>query len=183
MSGTLSVILVFIGVAEAEPRPPGVAEDSITTPNRCECGARLLSNASFTFTTLRRDTSAAHWCQQRPPSTASRHRSERQCQRLPSCCVWCTFRYASKCMQCMAVNISHHSLPSPLYALVSSTTDTDRVASGVWPTPAAAVAGRVTPCPSPALTNRSENRLKTFATFHASPTRQRSTLCLERCRR
>src|SRR6185437_10775506 len=53
---------------------------------------------------------------------------------VPSCCDWCTFRYASKCMQCMAVNISHHSLPSPLYALVSSTTDTDRVASGVWPT-------------------------------------------------
>jgi hypothetical protein len=180
MSGTLSVILVFIGVAEAEPRPPGVAEDSITTPNRCECGARLLSNASFTFTTLRRDTSAAHWCQQRPPSTASRHRSERQCQRLPSCCVWCTFRYASKCMQCMAVNISHHSLPSPLYALVSSTTDTDRVASGVWPTPAAAVAA----CPSPALLRIGQkNRLKTFATYHTSPTRQRSTPCLERCRR
>jgi len=55
----------------------------------------------------------------------------------------------------------------------------DRVASGVWPTPAAAVAA----CPSPALLRIGQkNRLKTFATYHASPTRQRSTPCLERCR-
>jgi hypothetical protein len=143
---------------------------------------RTVVECIFYFTTLRRDTSAAHWCQQRPPSTAPRHRSERRlpAASLPSCCDWCTFRYASKCMQCVAINISHHSLPSPLYALVSSTTDTDRVASGVWPTPAAAVAA----CPSPALLRIGQkNRLKTLATYHASPTRQRSTPCLERCRR
>jgi hypothetical protein len=70
-------------------------------------------------------------------------------------------------------------------APMSITTETDEVAVGLWPSAdaAGAVAGHVTRRPSPAVLGIGrKNWLKTFATYHASPTCQRSTPCPERRR-
>ena len=170
--------------AEAEPRPVENPARHRIAGNAVPDGQNMRSNECFTFTTIRRGRRAGVNCDARrqPALTAARCR-------LAATDALSATPPSDRAISVHAMHSNKHfssfSFITP-NAPMSITTETDEVAVGLWPSAdaAGAVAGHVTRRPSPAVLGIGrKNWLKTFATYHASRTRQSSTPCLERRRR